>query len=177
MNIGFGILLDIPAHNFIRQLQLELHQVIGIGMARQPPHVTFKSPFETSEIEPYAAYLTQLAADTPAFELSLNGFGHFGEQVLFLDAQENAILTCFHERVLQDMMTMFGISPDPYEGSNVKFHASIAGFQQAEQFQAAQQYVERYQPNFSFRITELGLFYYLGPGQGWIISRRIEVAP
>lgn len=176
MNIGFGILLNTPAHNFIRQLQLELHQVIGIGLARQPPHVTFKSPFETTEIEPYADYLTQLANDTPAFELTLNDFGYFGEQVLFLDVQENAILTDFHERVLQDMMTQFGISPDPYEGSNVKFHASIAGFQQVEQFQAAQEYIKRYQPNFSFRIAELGLFYYLGPGQGWIISQRAEIA-
>ena len=177
MNIGFGILLDIPAHNFIRQLQWELQQVIGIGMARQPPHVTFKSPFEASEIEPYTEYLTKLAADTPAFELNLDGFGYFGEQVLFLDVQENAILTDFHERVLQDMKTMFGISPDPYEGSNVKFPASIAGFQQDEQFQAAPRYIQRYHPNFSFRISELGLFNYLGPGQGWIISQRTEMAP
>ncbi len=176
MKIGFGILLDIPTHNFIRQLQLELHQVIGIGMPRQPPHVTFKSPFEVTEIKPYAKYFTQLAAETPAFELSLEGFGHFGEQVLFLDVQENAVLTDFHEQVLQDMRTLFDISPDPYEGSNVKFHTSIAGFQQAEQFQAAQKHIQHYQPDFSFRITELGLFYYLGPGQGWIISQRAELA-
>ncbi len=175
MTIGFGILLDTSTHNFIRQLQLELHQVIGIGMPRQPPHVTFKSPFEATEIGPYVRYLKQLATDIPSFELSFEGFGHFGEQVLFLDVQENAILTDFHERVLQDMMSLFGISPDPYEGSNVKFHASIAGFQQAEQFQTAQQYITRYQPTFSFPLIQLGLFYYLGPGQGWIISQKVDV--
>ena len=39
MKIGYAILLDQETHNFIRKIQLELHQQIGIGHARQPPHI------------------------------------------------------------------------------------------------------------------------------------------
>lgn len=175
MKIGYGILLDTTTHNFVRKLQLELHQVLGIGLARQPPHITIKAPFDIEVIDPFIAYFSQLASGLSSFTIDVQGFGKFGEQVLFLDVSPNPKLNDVHELILQDFSSDFNIAPGQFEGPNIRFHISIAGFQREVDFSAAQAYISKYQPVFSFPLRQLGLFYYLGPGQSWIISQRAEV--
>lgn len=175
MKIGYGILLDTATHNFVRKLQLELHQETGIGLARQPPHITLKSPFDIEDISSFSEHLSRLASKLSSFAIEIQGFGTFGERVLYLDVLPNKRLDNLHELILNEMNSNFDIPPGEFEGPNIKFHISIAGFQKAAHFQAAQQYIGRYQPAFSFPLTELGLFYYLGPGQSWIVSQRVKL--
>ncbi len=176
MQIGYGILVDTATHNFVRKLQLELHQVIGIGLARQPPHITVKSPFAIDDMGPFSAYLSSLATRLSPFTIDAQGFGTFGEQVLYLDILPNKRLNDLHELILEEMNSDFGIAAGEYEGPNIKFHISVAGFRKAVDFQAAQQYISRYQPAFSFPLTQLGVFYYLGPGQSWIVSHQVKLS-
>lgn len=175
MIIGYAILLDDNCHNFIRQIQLELHQHIGIGLARQSPHITIKSPFETNDIQKHIDYLEKLSKEIRPFEITFAGFGSFEKKVIFLDVLENIDLTRLHHRILRDVKTRFDLEPHKLEGKNVRFHASIAGFSQEEQFLESKLYCNRYKPDFRFRITTLGLFCYLGEKQGWIINRRISI--
>lgn len=175
MKIGYALLLNDECHNFIRRVQLELHQALGIGLPRQTPHLTIKSPFETDDIKHHVDYLENLAAKIPPIELVFSGFGFFGQHVIFLDVQENQDLLDLHSRILREVNEKFGLTPHELEGNNVKFHASIAGFNNEEKFREAQELLMKYQPKFRCRATELGLFYYLGEGNGWIVNRRISI--
>ena len=175
MKIGYALMLNKEAHNFIRKIQLELHQEVGIGLARQAPHITIKSPFEVTAVEPHIEFLGALAKRTPPFELQLKGFQSFGQQVLFLDVVENEVLRDLHHHILQEVEVAFGEAPHAFEGENIKFHASIAGFQKEEDFEAAQDYLARYQPDFHFTAHTFGLFYYLGPGNGWIVNSYYDL--
>lgn len=176
MKIGYAILLNNESHNFIRQVQLELHQETGIGLARQTPHVTIKSPFDTNQIDDFVNYLEELARRMKPIHLELEGFGHFGNKVIFLDVKKNQELEDWHGVILKELKEQFGVTPDPFEGENIKFHASIAGFNREESFQQAYDYLSQYQPKYSFSASELGLFYYLGEGKGWIVNRRINLS-
>ncbi|CAH1000846.1 hypothetical protein LEM8419_01914 [Neolewinella maritima] len=175
MTLGYAILLDHTVHNFVRAVQLELHQALGVRLARQTPHITIKSPFETDTIEGHISYLEDLAARIAPFELAFNGFGSFGDKVLFLDVKESPTLLDLHHGILRDVKTRFGLSPHAFEGPNIKFHTSIAGFDTSEGFQQARDLLTPYQPSYTFQARELGLFYYLGEGNGWIINRRVRV--
>ncbi|MEZ4994105.1 MAG: 2'-5' RNA ligase family protein [Saprospiraceae bacterium] len=176
MTIGFALMLNNECHNFIRQLQLELHQEIGIGLARQAPHITIKSPFETDDIVPHRDYLEELADSMPSLTITFDGFASFGEKVIFLNVAENSPLYELHRNLLNEVQIRFGLRPHEFEGEQIKFHASIAGFNDEIQFRQAMLYLRsNYQPHFTFRVSTLGLFYYLGEGNGWIVNRRIEI--
>ncbi|MEL7120977.1 MAG: 2'-5' RNA ligase family protein [Bacteroidota bacterium] len=175
MQIGFALLLNNEVFNFVRTLQLELHLELGVHLSRQPPHITIKSPFEASNITPFVAYLEKIAQTTSPFEITIDGFGNFGNQVLFLEVLENPTLTQLHHTIINDFQQAFMIAPDQYEGANVKFHVSIAGFNETELFQQAQEYISAHKAEFSLQINQLGIFYYLGPGQSWIINRKIRL--
>ena len=174
MLIGFAIIVNDSSHNFIRQIQVELNQELGFRISRQSPHVTIKTPFEVEEIEPLTQYLENLAKEIQPFPIRLKGFGYFGEQVIFLDVEEKDSLNQLHWRILNDLKEEFAIEPHQFEGDNVKFHASVAGYSDPEDFQNAQNYLKRYQPDFQFQATTLGIFYHLG-NDGWVVYRKISL--
>ena len=179
MKIGFALLLNDECHNYIREIQLELHQKFGTHLARQTPHITVKSPFDVphpfQSLAPFYAYVESLAKQTKPFEIFFDGFNSFGQNVLFLEVAENPALYQLHEKILGDVQDKFGLEPHEFEGQNVKFHASIAGFQEPEKFEEVSNYLNRYQPKFRFEANLFGIFYYLGSGNGWIVNRIIKM--
>lgn len=175
MTIGFAILLDDRSHNFVRSLQLKLHQELGLSLARQSPHITIKVPFESTDIEPYSAYLDGLAGEIQPFEIELNRFNHFGQRIIYLEVAENEALTQLHYKILADLEDQMGIKPHEFEGPNVKFHASLVGVHSDGEFQSAMEYLKKYSPKFKFQAETLAIFYHLGGDGGWIINRRIPI--
>ena len=174
MLIGFAIILNDQGHNFIRRIQIELNQNLGFRISRQSPHITIKAPFDVEEIALFSRYLEDLANEIQPFDLQLKGFGNFGEQVIFLDVEENNALSQLHWRILNDLESQFSIEKHPFEGENVKFHASIAGYSNPADFKKAQNYLEKYQPDFQFQVKTLGIFYHLG-NDGWVVYKRTSL--
>lgn len=175
MTIGYAIMANDECYNFVRKIQLELHQEMGTGLARQSPHVTIKSPFETDEIEDHVLYLESLSNSIKSFELELEGFGSFGENVIFLAVKKSQKLMELHQKILSEVKAHFGLEPHDFEGENIRFHMSVAGFDSSESFHSAQLYLKKYNPKFKYKIETLGLFYYLGNGNGWIVNRKISI--
>jgi 2'-5' RNA ligase len=175
MKIGYGIMLDVASRNFVRRIQLELHHQVGIGVARQPPHVTVKSPFEVTQIAPHRKYLDALSKKLKGLEVEVDGFRHFADKVIYLDVKHTPALIDLHTTILQDVEENFGLKPLEFEGENIKLHASVAGFEDKGTFKEAQGLLSKYSPRFTFRLAQLGLFYYLGPGKGWIVHHLADV--
>lgn len=174
MTIGYAILLNDECHNFIRQTQLELHQNLGLRLARQSPHITIKNPFEAKDVKPHIAYLETLASSLAPFYIEFNSFGTFGDKVIFLEPSENPALLDLHQKILKEVADQFNLKPHEFEGENIRFHASIAGFSDTQKFNEALNYLQSINVDLKFQIETLGLFYYLGEG-GWIINRRIKL--
>lgn len=174
MKIGYAILLNNECHNFIRQIQLELHDQFGFRLSRQAPHITVKSPFDTDDLNPFADYLERLAREVKPFEIIFDGFNYFTDQVLYLEVVENQQLTDLHWRILHDLKSDFGLEAHDLEGKRMKFHASIAGFGHRAEYEWTREYLQKYQPKFRFTADTFGLFYYLDEGSGWIVNRRVR---
>ncbi|WP_235297199.1 2'-5' RNA ligase family protein [Portibacter marinus] len=172
MKIGYALMLNNECHNFIRKTQFELHQEVGIGMPRQSPHITIKSPFKIDRLDEYVTYFDHLAANTPAIDITMNSIGFFDEKVIYLEVEQKQELLDWHFKILADMKARFDVNPDPYEGESIKFHASIAGFNKREEFVRAKTFLSNLDIDLHFRAVELGLFYHLGEGESWIVQRR-----
>jgi 2'-5' RNA ligase len=175
MKIGYGIMLDVASRNFVRRIQLDLHHQIGISVARQPPHITVKSPFNVTQIAPHREYLNALSQSIKGLEVEIDGFGHFADKVIYLNVRHTSALMDLHATILQDVEDQFGEAPQQFEGEHIKLHASVAGFGNENSFYKAQDHLSQYTPRFKFRATQLGLFYYLGPEKGWIVHHLVDL--
>jgi 2'-5' RNA ligase len=175
MIIGYALMLNNECHNFIREIQLELHQVIGIGLPRQTPHITIKSPFEINDIKNHVEYIEDLSLRIKPIDIEFDGFGTFGNKVIFLNVKENQELHNLHWKIIHEVKEKFNLTPHEFEGENIKFHASIAGFNNEDTFRRAYKLLSKYQPDYNFKVTELGIFYYLGEEKGWMVNRKIKI--
>ena len=175
MHIGFGILLPREPHNFIRKAQLQLHHHLSILPGRQNPHITFKSPFKVHDIEGYVDYFDGLARQVKPFEIKLDGIGSFDKKILYLAVAGNPELEHLHRKVIREMEDQFGIEPDPLEGENARFHATICRPQTPDVFDEASKMLEQENPEFVFLARDIGIFYHLGGEHSWIVYRQMPL--
>jgi 2'-5' RNA ligase len=72
---------------------------------KSPAHITLQKPFSrTEDIEPVLfKFLKIVAADFPAFNIDLSGFGHFDNRVIFISVRENKILNKLFDRLQQGL--------------------------------------------------------------------------
>lgn len=176
--IGYAILLDDASHNYARGMELDISQRFQTrGGLRQSPHVTIKPPFTVETLEPFIEYFDQLAQTTEPFDIELNGIDFFEPKVIFLNVEKNQKLHTLHQRIISDLKANHSIDFNPKtEGENVRFHSSLAVSDLTEEnFYKAKEYLKDEKPRFTFRATTLGLFFYLGPEEGWIIYRRAKL--
>ena len=174
MLIGFGLLLEGVIFNYARRVELELRQWFDPNEGlKQSPHITFKTPFTVNSMEPFANYLDELAATTPPFDVTIKGVGAFAPHVLFLDVQPSQGLFALHTRVLDDLDHQFQVQPGRFEGQQMKFHSTVAiGDPTEGDLVAAQEWLRRDSPQFTFTVQSFGLFYRLEPDGGWIICHQ-----
>jgi len=179
MRIGFAILLDDKSHNFARQIELELCHKFGLCWGlKQSPHITIKGPFDTDKLEPFLNYIEDLAQKFHPFEIKIDGFGYFeGEKnVIFLDVKESPKLKEIQMKIISDLKNNFNIQPYDIELHGWKFHSTLAtGDVDKEKLVKAKEYLKQFKPKFKFLAKTIGVFYYLGKGDGWIIIRRVKL--
>jgi len=169
MEIGYGILLEDKAFNYIRGLELELFENLGLEAGlRQPPHITIKPPFEVSELQPHFEYLERLARETEPFEISLKGFNSFGEKVLYLDVLQNEKLFDLNKKITSDLSTNV---------DEMILHATLAyNDLNQESFKKAYSILmQKTLPDFKFVFKKIGLFYRLSNDAGWIIIKKANL--
>ena len=86
----------------MRDVELEFRERIGGNPGlHQPPHVTFKAPFATEDLQKHRDYLDALALSTAPVEVEFNGISFFDGGVMFLDVAPNAALASLTRRSCQ----------------------------------------------------------------------------
>lgn len=177
LQIGIGILLDKQSFNFVRTIEMELMNYLSItdGLI-QVPHITIKSPFKISIdiLSSINSYIETLAQNIKQFTIGVNGFDYFEPKVAFVNVDQNDDLFSLHTQVLKDLSEKYGIPPSEFEGSNVRFHSTVAlNIGNKEKFEKVKQYLEaRDFPN-CFTAISLGVF--LMHKDQWIVIHRADL--
>lgn len=88
-----AICLPEPTAGEVRKLQQDAATHFQSRAAlRSPAHITLVPPFSTSEdrIEVIAQAIGNVASTQKPYEIALDGFGHFGNRVIFLKVNSQA---------------------------------------------------------------------------------------
>ena len=119
----FAALLPPPKlKEEIRQLKLEIKEKVGASHAlKLPAHITLLPPFKMESHGENNLFetLESVSSETPFFEVELDGFGSFGQRVIFLNVINPERVTLLHRKLLQSTQTITGANP---EGS---FHPHV----------------------------------------------------
>ena len=95
----------------IDQLRKEFAEKYACQRALKPPvHLTLSEPFEIrQELEPkLMRLLTGIGLHQMPFEQSLNGFGHFGKEVIYIKADQHEKLMSLKKEIRRHIRKRFG---------------------------------------------------------------------
>lgn len=171
--VGYGLLVPDEPHNLMRGLEVEFQARYGDNPGlRQPPHITFKAPFATEDLEPHRKYLDALAATTPPVDVEFTQISFFDGGVMFLDVAPNAALGALTSRVLRDLGP--AAAPSQFEANgNVHYHGTLAFMDPAKLEQAKKDFSRPVRLHFS--ADQIGLFLGIS-NYDWIVVRVAKLS-
>jgi len=174
MQLAFVIPLDDANSNQATRLQLGILQEYGRNPGLDaPPHITLKMGFGATDIAPFEIYLDQLASDVAPFDISIKNFGCFDEGILFLDVESNPALESLRQRILADLSRLHGIGAEPVEGTDFRFHVTLAhGFSKQEFARLRDSHASR-EIHFKFTARHIDLFCHTG--NHWVTCKRASL--
>ncbi len=93
-----------------------------------PPHVTLHMPFKISpkKEENLVHLLNNAAAKATTFELTLDGFGHFEEKVVYLKVSKPEPLTLMYKSIARLMKKEFQVFNSDYKNRGYSPHITVA---------------------------------------------------
>ena len=120
-----AVLPPLAIREEIRGFKEEVRARFNSGHAlRSPAHITLQMPFHFEEAQEPILFekLAELAREFTPVDCILDGFGHFGNSVIYVDVLAGRELSDFR-RLLQDMLrASFGFSERQLPG---RFHPHI----------------------------------------------------
>lgn len=175
--IGIGVLLEEHANNKLRDLELLLatanNNWSGLG---QPPHITIKVPFEVtsmSDIENVRSIMINLARQTQQFEIGLQGFGNFGDKVLYAAIQDATILQNLSNQLINQLTK--SEEAQKYEKEKMIFHSTLAMNLDPSQYSIAKTSLDNESLELRTTAISLGLFLGIDDLQHWAVIHEVPL--
>jgi 2'-5' RNA ligase len=167
------ILLEGDEYNYIRKLQVRLHELFKTKETlKLEPHMTIKYAFETNNLSGIEKYFDDLTSQIKPFKIKMNGVNFFEPNVAFVDFEKNEDLTNLHVKILNELGQQFFIQPSEFEGKDFHFHSTIAYKDiDKETFIKIKNELETEKPQFTFNLHKLGIYLKLNPNEDWFLYK------
>jgi len=170
MKATFALLADHEIHNLVQKLSWDIHQRYrtGIDVARLPPHISLKQPFDISVLDYLGRYMTGLAGSLSRFEVKLTELQviettieELNTGILWLNVEETNVLRQLHNRVNQELTMHFGNVQAPFDGAEYHFHMTVAmGNQPIETYRMIKNEFSDRLTNLQYTVREIAMFVY-----------------
>lgn len=121
--------LSGPAEQYQQMLMNDLANTFGLEFTRKtelPAHFTLKYDFETEDFSPVDEALKEFCADHKCAPVKIGGFGHFLQDVIFINASPSNKALATIDRFIHRMRQIPHIQWDRYDHPNLHFHITIA---------------------------------------------------
>ncbi len=170
MRAAIALLLDDTAHNFIREMTVDIHRHFGLGYraATHRPHITLKQGFPITELPAVVAYFSAFATGIPPLNVTFSHIGMViapdfdGDErgVLWLSADETPALRGLHNRLNRELAARFEDTAAPFDGENYQFHCTLfAGGAELASYHRAFDALKNTPITLKSHINRIGLFF------------------
>lgn len=161
-----AIVLPEAAENAVLQWKIKMELLYGCkAQFKSPAHITLMPPFSlnnANEVELIDAMKAINAKMSPV-ELHLNGFGFFGEHVVYIQVDKNEQLFQLNTKVGTVMKERLGISKPGFFDHPFRPHVTIAHRDlQVNDFHKARKWLENVNFHSNFVVNKVSLLRHNG---------------
>ena len=117
-----------PVYTTVQKLKEHMRNRYGSkGSLKSPPHITLHMPFDWPEKKTGKLIdgIQKLAMGWPAAQITLNGFGHFDDRVLFIKVELSEQLIKLQQSIRTAFRTDFHLLNDRYRDQPFHPHMTV----------------------------------------------------
>jgi 2'-5' RNA ligase len=115
------------AGNFNNQMREEVWNKFNAKSSKLPAHFTIKAPFEYDDpIDELESILEAFCKREKAQPFELDGYGHFGDRVVYMKVNMSPEAKEMHDRLIDAMRKAPYIAFDKKDGKDKTFHVTVA---------------------------------------------------
>lgn len=130
--------------------------------SRVPPHFTLKYPFGNvtpRRFNELVAVLKAFCKREAAGKVSLNGFGHFGNKVVYVKVRPSLGASSVFRKLCRSLKAIKWMTFDKYDGPDLVFHATLAVTNGAN-FRKVWNYVSEKRYAYSAKFDSISILKY-----------------
>lgn len=159
------------AGEFNNQMRKEVKDKLNARSSKLPAHFTIKAPFEYDQpITELEQVLEQFSKEEKAQPFRLEGYGHFGDRVVFMDVKMSEAAKEVHDRLIDVMSKVPYISFDKKDGKNKNFHVTVASKRIQQVFDKVWDYAVNMPYDFDCMFDNISL--YKWENNTWILKHE-----
>lgn len=118
-------LIKGEALEFHEKLVSEICEKFNVKRQRLPAHFTIKAPFETNNIEEIENLINVFTKDRHKAKIDIDGFGHFREDVVFMDVRPSSEAIKVHDDFIDLLKNVDWLEWKRNEGKGRVFHCTL----------------------------------------------------
>ncbi len=142
-----------------------------------PAHVTLKYHFETDDVRPVEAVLADFARAHAAAPITVGGFGHFEEDVVYVTVTPSPAARTVLTALFVALRALPWMPWSPHDGENLRPHMTVAEYCRPR-FEEVWRFVQPAAQRFDGALDNLTLLRQVGEEDGitrWTVHRAFPL--
>ncbi len=175
MKYFIGYLIKGEAQKYHHKICSELSNKFEIKYlpATIPSHLTLKAPFEIDNIRIIEEKIEEFLIETKKVKLMLNGFGHFGKEVIFMDIKPNREMSNTHKKLVSKLKEIKILEWKELENKDLKFHLTVATKGIKLEFDEMWKYLSIHNPSYHLEFDNVAILKY--ESGKWVVYKEYEI--
>lgn len=166
-------LIKGKALEFHEQLVKNICANFNVKRQRLPGHFTIKAPFETDNIEEIENIVKEFSSNFGAFPIKLEGFGHFRQDVVFIDIKVSDKAKEVHDSFIDKLKAVKNLEWKRNEGKNRVFHCTLVSKLDHNMFDSIWDYVSSFECSFKENFDNISILRW--DGDKWITYKEYKL--
>jgi len=173
-------LLKSPVVEYHRALVDDIADRFGLTLTRQraiPAHFTLKYHFTTADIQAVETVLEALARNQSRTLIRVGGFGHFDEDVVFVEVSLSDAARRSLEALIAALRTLPWMPWSPFDAERLHPHVTIAE-QCRPRFAELWDYLKPFERRFTAWLDNVAILRKTGERDGmdlWTVHRTFDL--
>lgn len=174
-------LLPSPIGDYHRELVDLIAGRFGLTFTQRqaiPAHFTLKYHFTTEEIGQVETLLEDFVRRQRRTPITVGGFGHFVEDVIFVDVQLSPTAQRAHEALVKALRTLPGMPWDPFDAENLHPHMTLAE-RCRPRFPEVWEFLKAHERRFTAWLDNITILKKVGEADDmdlWAVHRRFDLS-
>lgn len=167
-------MLDGDAATFNDELRNDVKNTFHAKLSTLPPHFTIKEGFKyDGDVSDLVSIIEAFCKDEKAKPYQIDGYGHFRNDVIFMNVLMSKEAKEMHDRLIDKMDQLPYINFSENDGKDKDFHVTIASKQIRRFYDRLYEFVNKKPCHFDCMFNNVTIFKW--GNRKWDIYRKFSI--